>query len=97
MAAGFKLAQNYPNPFNPATKIEYNVAKAGLVTIKVFDVLGKEIAALLNEELQPGSYQVAFSAQGGSGGEGRSLASGLYMYKMTAGGFTQTKKMMLVK
>jgi hypothetical protein len=99
VAAGFRLAQNYPNPFNPATKIDYSVAKAGLVTIKVYDILGKEVATLLNEELQPGSYQVAFSAQGGSapGGDGRSLASGLYMYKMTAPGFTQTKKMMLVK
>jgi hypothetical protein len=89
VATGFKLAQNYPNPFNPATTIDYNVAKSGLVTIKVFDVLGKEIATLLNEELRPGSYQVAF--------DGQKLASGIYVYRMSANGFTQSKKMMLVK
>jgi hypothetical protein len=89
VATGFKLAQNYPNPFNPATKIDYTVAKAGLVTIKVFDVLGREVATLLNEELQPGSYQVAF--------DGQKLASGIYVYRMAASGSTQTKKMMLLK
>jgi hypothetical protein len=85
----FALGQNYPNPFNPATKIDYNVAKSGLVTIKVFDVLGKEIATLLNEEVQPGSHQVAF--------DGQKLASGIYVYRMSTNGFTQSKKMMLVK
>jgi hypothetical protein len=85
----FTLSQNYPNPFNPATKIDYNVAKTGLVTIKVFDVLGREVATLLNEELRPGSYQTVF--------DGSSLASGVYMYTMTANGFSQSRKMMLVK
>ncbi|MEK9136656.1 MAG: T9SS type A sorting domain-containing protein, partial [Bacteroidota bacterium] len=86
---GFKLSQNFPNPFNPATKIDYTIAKAGLVTIKVFDVLGREVATLLNEDLQPGNYQVTF--------DGKGLASGIYMYKMTANGYTATKRMMLVK
>ncbi len=89
LATSFKLAQNFPNPFNPATKIDYTIAKAGLVTIKVYDVLGREVASLLNESLQPGSYQVTF--------DGHNLASGLYMYKMVANGFTETKRMMLVK
>lgn len=89
IATKFKLAQNFPNPFNPATKIDYHIAKAGLVTLKVYDVLGKEVATLLNEELQPGSYQVTF--------DGGSLASGIYMYKMTTNGFAESKKMMLVK
>jgi len=89
LATGFKLAQNFPNPFNPATKIDYTIARAGLATIRVFDILGKEVASLLNEELQPGSYQVTF--------DGRDLASGIYVYKMTANGFAETRKMMLVK
>ena len=87
--SGFKLAQNFPNPFNPASNIDYSVATAGLVTIKVYNVLGKEIATLLNEDLQPGTYQVNF--------DGTGLASGVYYYKMTAGSFSETRKMMLMK
>lgn len=89
IASGFALNQNYPNPFNPATRIDYTVAQAGRVTIKVYDVLGKEVATLLNENLQPGTYQTTF--------DGARLASGIYYYKMTAGSFTDTKKMLLVK
>ena len=89
LATGFRLAQNFPNPFNPATKIDYSVAKAGVVTIKVYDVLGKEVAALLNEELQPGSYQVAF--------DGQKFASGVYMYRMATNGFVETRRMVLLK
>lgn len=89
IATGFKLAQNYPNPFNPATKIDYVVAQSGRVTIKVYDVLGSEVATVLNEDLQPGAYQTSF--------DGSRFASGVYCYKMTAGSFTETRKMLLVK
>lgn len=88
-ATAFHLAQNYPNPFNPATKIDYTVEKAGTVSIKVYNSLGQEVATLLNENLQPGSYQVAFN--------GSKLASGVYLYKMIAGGFSETRKMVLAK
>jgi hypothetical protein len=89
LANGFRLNQNYPNPFNPATKIDYTVAQATRVTIRVYNVLGEEVATLLNEEVQPGTYQAVFDAS--------RMASGVYYYKMTAGSFTETKKMMLVK
>jgi hypothetical protein len=85
----YALMQNYPNPFNPVTQIDYDLARAGLVTIKVYDILGKEVATLLNADMQPGSHQVAF--------DGQKLASGIYVYRMTANGFTQVRKMMLVK
>ena len=71
---GYKLSQNYPNPFNPSTKIEYQVANAGLVSLKVYDVLGKEIATLINEVKSAGSYEVNFNAAG--------LASGIYFYRL---------------
>jgi hypothetical protein len=85
----FSLSQNYPNPFNPATKIDYTVAKAGQVSIKVYNTLGQEIATLVNEHLAPGHYQTLF--------DGTNLPSGLYIYKMTAGGFTQARRMLLIK
>lgn len=89
MPSSYSLAQNFPNPFNPATKIDYQVARAGLVTIKVYDILGKEVATVLNEDVQPGSHQVTF--------DGQKLASGIYVCRMTANGFTQSRKMMLMK
>lgn len=87
--SSFQLEQNYPNPFNPATKINYTVDKAGPVSIKVYNTLGQEVATLLNQNLQPGSYQVTF--------DGSALASGMYIYKMTAGSFSQSRKMVLTK
>jgi hypothetical protein len=89
VANSFKLSQNYPNPFNPATKIDYTVAQAGSVSIKVYNELGQEVATLLNETLAPGSYQVTF--------DGKDLASGVYIYKMTAGSYVESKKMLLMK
>lgn len=89
VANSFKLSQNYPNPFNPATKIDYTVAQAGPVSIKVYNELGQEVATLLNETLAPGSYQVTF--------DGKDLASGIYIYKMTAGSYVESKKMVLMK
>jgi len=85
----FDLKQNYPNPFNPSTTINYNVPQSTLVIIKVYDLIGKEVATLVNEVKEPGKYQVAF--------EGENLSSGIYFYKMTAGDFSTVKKMNLLK
>lgn len=85
----FELSQNYPNPFNPTTKINFSIPKAGFVTMRVYDVLGKEVGVLVNDVKQAGSYVVDFNAS--------YLASGLYFYKIEANGFTDIKKMMLVK
>lgn len=85
----FRLSQNYPNPFNPNTNIKYSVAQTGLVTIRVYDVLGREVAQLVNEQKAPGSYNVTFDAS--------NLTSGVYLYKMESGSYTESKKMILVK
>ena len=85
----FKLSQNYPNPFNPSTKINYQLPTAGNVTIKVYDVLGNEIATLVNEEKPAGYYSVNFDLT--------SIASGIYFYQLQAGSFAETKKMILLK
>lgn len=87
--ATYQLAQNYPNPFNPSTKLNYAIEKPGLVTLKVYDVLGREVASLVNEIQNAGSHAVAFDAS--------KLASGMYMYTLTSGSFSSTKKMMLLK
>ena len=85
----FSLSQNYPNPFNPSTIIKYSIHKTSMVKITVFDILGREISTLINDLQQPGNYNVNFDAS--------NLASGVYMYKIQAGDFTDTKKMLLVK
>ena len=85
----FLLKQNYPNPFNPNTKIKYSVPHSSKIVIKVYDILGNEVATLLNEEKPYGSYDVEFDASG--------LSSGIYFYKLKAGEFIQTKKMILMK
>lgn len=98
----FTLLQNYPNPFNPTTKIKYQIPlgfaaspfskggiKGGFVTLKVYDVLGNEVATLVNEEKPAGEYEVEF--------DGRELTSGIYFYKLQAGSFVETKKMILLK
>ena len=85
----FSLSQNYPNPFNPTTNIKFAVAKAGLVTLKVYDLSGKEISSLVNDNLAAGTYNYAFN--------GAKLASGIYFYTLTGNGFSETKKMMLIK
>jgi hypothetical protein len=86
---GFTLNQNYPNPFNPSTNIEYRISKLGFVTLKVFDILGREVATLVNGELQPGSYHATFDAS--------HLASGVYMYQLRTEAFIQTQRMVLTK
>jgi len=88
-ANDFRISQNYPNPFNPSTTIEYQIPQASFVTIKVYDVLGKEIVTLVNEEKPAGIHEVNF--------EPKDLTSGLYLYKISAGGFEQTRKMLLLK
>ncbi|MBI4535293.1 MAG: T9SS type A sorting domain-containing protein [Ignavibacteriae bacterium] len=89
VASSFKLSQNFPNPFNPGTKIDYTVSKSGPVSIKVYNMLGQEVATLLDQDLSPGQYQVTF--------DGSALASGVYMYRMQAGSFVESKKMILLK
>jgi len=100
----FSLAQNYPNPFNPGTKIKYTIPSNGKgemsnVVLKIYDVLGNEVVTLVNEEKPAGSYEVEFSAKGryASGGNASALSSGIYFYKLQAGSFTETKKMLLMK
>jgi hypothetical protein len=85
----FYLFQNYPNPFNPITKIKYSTPKSGLVSLKVYDILGNEIAILVNEEKLSGIYEVQFNAS--------NLSSGIYFYQLQAGDFISTKKLVLLK
>lgn len=85
----FDLSQNYPNPFNPETIIQFSVPNTSNVAIKVFDVLGQEVAQLVDKEYQPGTYQVRFNAV--------NLANGLYVYRMQAGGTMLTRKLMVLK
>ncbi len=85
----FSLSQNYPNPFNPVTKIDFALPKNGLVTMKVFDVLGREVATLVNKVINAGSYTVDFDAS--------RLSSGVYFYRITTDEFTDIKKLILVK
>ena len=85
----FRLEQNYPNPFNPVTNIKFAVAKTGNVTLKVFDISGREVALLINEELNAGTYNFDFNAS--------HLASGIYFYKLITNNYADTKKMVLVK
>jgi hypothetical protein len=83
------LEQNYPNPFNPATVIKYSVPKSDIVTLKVYNMLGQEVATLVNQQQQAGNYNINFNAT--------RLASGVYMYRIQTGGFSLTKKMILIK
>ena len=89
----FTLSQNYPNPFNPSTRIQYQVSGITHVTLKVYDILGNEVATLVNEEKSAGKYEVEFQAAVGN----RQLASGIYFYQLRAGSFIKTKKMLLLK
>ncbi len=85
----YKLEQNYPNPFNPTTTIRYSIPKAGSVTLKIYNLIGEEIATLVNEEKAAGNYEIEFDAT--------QLPSGVYFYQIKAGDFSQTKKMLLLK
>jgi hypothetical protein len=85
----YRLYQNYPNPFNPETKIKYQLPKSSAVILQIFDVQGREVFTLKNENQQPGIYEIVF--------DGSSFSSGVYFYRMTAGEYNQTKKMILLK
>ena len=98
----FSLSQNYPNPFNPSTNIQYSISSTQFVTLKVYDVLGNEVATLVNEEKSAGSYEVKFNTEALNT---TSLPSGVYFYQLRAGNpstgsgqsFVETKKMILMK
>jgi len=87
--SNYSIQQNYPNPFNPSTIIDYQIPKSGLVTLKVYDILGREIATLVNEEKPAGNYKIIFN--------GTNLTSGIYFYKIQAGNFSSIKKMILIR
>jgi hypothetical protein len=90
VATGYELSQNYPNPFNPSTQIKFSLVASGSISLKVYDVLGKEVAVLAEGTHSPGVYTVSFDAAG--------LSSGMYFYTLkTSNGFTETKKMLLMK
>ena len=85
----YALWWNYPNPFNPSTTIKYELPKASVVRLSVYDMLGREVSVLLNERREAGVYEVKF--------DGSNLASGVYFYRLQAGDFTQTKRLLLLK
>ncbi|MCZ7614155.1 MAG: T9SS type A sorting domain-containing protein [Ignavibacteriaceae bacterium] len=97
----FSLEQNFPNPFNPSTVIGYQLPVTGFVSLKIYDVLGNEVATLVNEEKPAGSYEVEFNSHSDGGQNlpaGRpGLSSGIYLYKLQVGNFIETKKMLLLK
>ncbi len=86
---GFRLYTNYPNPFNPRTVIKFDVARTAPVSLKVYNILGEEVSTLVNENLSPGTYSATFDAG--------TVGSGIYFYRLETSGFTETKRMMLVK
>jgi hypothetical protein len=90
---GFTLSQNFPNPFNPSTKIEYSLEKAGMVSLKVYNVLGHEVAILVNGRQEAGSYTVPFGINRGT----LDLSSGVYFYRLETGSFVSTKRLILLK
>lgn len=89
IADKFELLQNYPNPFNPTTSIQYVISNNEFVTLKIYNILGDEVAILVNEEKEQGVYNLTFNATG--------LSSGMYLYKLQAGSFVETKKMVLLR
>ena len=91
----FKLSQNYPNPFNPSTVISFQLSVGSKVSLKVYDILGNEVATLVNEEKEAGNYKVNFNAQQTT--NNKQLASGIYFYTLRAGNFVQNRKMILLK
>jgi len=96
-SSDYHLFQNYPNPFNPSTKIKFDICnppfikggQGAFTTLKVYDITGREIQTLVNEPLQPGTYEVTF--------DGTNLASGIYFYQLKAGEYIETKKLVLLK
>jgi hypothetical protein len=89
MARSFELCQNYPNPFNPTTKIQFTIVNRLWTIVNVYDLVGREVATLVNEVKEPGTYTVQF--------DGSNLASGVYLYRLTAGTYVQTRKLVLIR
>lgn len=87
--SSIQLDQNYPNPFNPTTRIEYAILRESHVTLRVYSILGQEVATIVNQTQRPAKYLATLDAS--------KLASGVYMYRLSAGSFTMTKKMLLVR
>jgi hypothetical protein len=89
--SSYSLSQNYPNPFNPVTKIKFDISanSVGQTFLSVYDLLGREVATLVNEQLQPGTYEVTF--------DGSNLPSGVYFYRLSSGNYIETKKMLMIK
>ncbi|MBI5464874.1 MAG: T9SS type A sorting domain-containing protein [Ignavibacteriales bacterium] len=85
----FSISQNYPNPFNPTTAISFQLSADSRVLLTVYDLLGREVATLVNREMAAGTYRVSF--------DGTKLSSGVYIYTFTAGGFSESKKMVLLR
>ncbi|HCV43671.1 MAG TPA: peptidase S8, partial [Bacteroidetes bacterium] len=85
----FSLEQNFPNPFNPSTAIRFRISAQGLTSLKVFDLLGKEVATLVQQEMSGGAYTIVYDAS--------QLPSGVYFYTLCSGAFTETKKLVLLK
>jgi hypothetical protein len=89
----YELYQNYPNPFNPSTKIKFQIKKQGFVSLKVYDILGKEVAILVNENLKEGIYEILFSTNQYTYNK---LASGIYFYKLDTDTYKDTKRMIIL-
>ena len=89
VATGYMLAQNYPNPFNPSTTIQFSIENSEFTILKVYDLLGREVAVLANEKMAAGAHEVRF--------DGAGLAGGVYFYRIQAGDFVQTNRLVLLK
>jgi hypothetical protein len=89
LVSSYRLSQNYPNPFNPTTDIEFSIPKSEFVTLKVYNILGEEVITLISEKLTIGKYKYEWDAS--------NLSSGIYFYRIQAGDFVETKKMILIK
>ena len=90
----FSLLQNFPNPFNPTTSFDYSVSRQSFVSIKIYDLLGQEVRTLVSDEKSVGVHKAEWD---GKDNVGREVPSGMYLYQMIAGNFSETKKMMLLK
>jgi len=90
----FDMSQNYPNPFNPSTKIDFSVPRSSIVTIKIYDITGKEIKSLVSQKMSPGKYTVDWN---GTDNNGLQIATGVYFYRLVASGNVIVKKMVLIK
>jgi len=103
----FLLSQNYPNPFNPSTKIKFTIPtgdnplwggeRGGLTTLKIYDILGREVATLVNEQKPAGEYEIEFNSGNFPSRQGSALTSGIYFYQLKSGNYIETKKMILLK